>query len=344
MNSNNNKQKILFIYEKMQPPYDEGMKITANKVYMTLGKFHQVSLMQDLTNFSHQLNSLLLIPRVILSQLFNRFDKLVYIPHSSFTQMTVIKLFIFNLFIGDKLTAIGLQERPVSPSMKYLLKRIKRSNIFVLSKQIQQSMSDYGLNTNIFPIGVDTHKFQPTDNIEQLRLKFGLDPNLITVLHVGHIKNTRNLRWLVDLKKDIENLQVICVGSTTTKHEFNQNDKQLKEDMEKAGIHIIQHFVAENEQLYQLADIYCFPVLTKEGAMETPLSIFEAMSVNLPIVCTPFGSLPDLIEEGPFIKFAETYEEFRDAIKNGFGSEPCNNRELAQHFSWEHTAKVLAGE
>jgi len=74
------------------------------------------------------------------------------------------------------------------------------------------------------------------------------------------------------------------------------------------------------------------------------VSIFEAMSVNLPIVSTPFGSLPDLIEEGPFIKFAETYEEFRDAVKNGFALEQCNNRELAQHFSWEHTAKVLAGE
>ncbi|MFK5891974.1 MAG: glycosyltransferase [Pseudomonadota bacterium] len=344
MDMNKNKHKILFIYEKMQPPYDEGMKNTANKVYTTLKKYHNVTLMEDHSYLSHHLNSFWLVPRIVLCQLFHHFDKIIYIPHSSLTQLTLMKVFTLNFLLGKKLSVIGLQERQITSVMKLMLKTIKRAKIFVLSKQIQQSMLSFGAEVSIFPIGVDTDKFKPIKDDKNLRAKYGLDPNLLTILHVGHIKNTRNLLWLVKLKKDIENIQVVCVGSTTTKHQFNERDIQLRKDMENAGIHIIQHFVAENEQLYQFSDIYCFPVLIKKGAMETPLSIFEAMSVNLPIVTTPFGSLPDLIEESKFIKFVETYEEFRDAIKQESLSGPCNNREQALKFSWEHTAKVLSGD
>ena len=71
-----------------------------------------------------------------------------------------------------------------------------------------------------------------------------------------------------------------------------------RRDLEAAGVRVLRENLPAIHELYQLADVYLFPVQRADAAMEIPLSVLEAMAVNLPIITTPFGRLTELFEGG----------------------------------------------
>ena len=54
---------------------------------------------------------------------------------------------------------------------------------------------------------------------------------------------------------------------------------------------IIDRFVENIEEVYQLSDVYIFPVKEEMNAIDIPLSVLEAASCNLQIVTTDYGEL-----------------------------------------------------
>ena len=61
------------------------------------------------------------------------------------------------------------------------------------------------------------------------------------------------------------------------------------------GMTVIRKYISSMVDIYNLADFYVFPVLRQDGAIETPLSVMEAMACNLPIVSVPVGDVPEVI-------------------------------------------------
>ena len=187
--------------------------------------------------------------------------------------------------------------------------------------------------------GVDIGRFVPVSDTKKksLRKELGLPLDKIIVLHVGHLKEDRNLTEL--LKAQIHpDIQVVVVGSTTTR----QSD-ELVHQLETANCIVIRKYQPKIEAYYQSSDCYVFPTMDHKAAVQIPLSILEAMATNLPIITTKFGGLPDFFPEAKgFIYIA--VDEFIDLIqvvKRSVSEIPVTNS-FAQNFSWEQSAKRLS--
>ena len=110
--------------------------------------------------------------------------------------------------------------------------------------------------------------------------------------------------------------------------------------MEKEGLIVVHKYIPSIEEMYQLADWYVFPVLKNDAAIETPLSVLEAMSTNLPVLTTRFGSLPDTFHEDKHFKFVSDPNDNVETLRNGF-PDNCKNREKINPFTWEAVADCL---
>jgi glycosyltransferase involved in cell wall biosynthesis len=198
-------------------------------------------------------------------------------------------------------------------------------------------LESLGVKTHTLPLGVDNKRYCPCGNHEQsdLRAKYSLPASGTVLLHVGHIKRSRNIEWLIEVKRQLPDMSILVVGSTTT-----IQDKELRVLMENEGIIIIREYMPKIEELYQLADCYVFPVLKYNAAIETPLSVLEAMATNLPILTTRFGSLPDTFHEDECFKFISGPNDIVESLKNGFPAH-CNNRQKIKPFTWEEIADRL---
>ena len=85
------------------------------------------------------------------------------------------------------------------------------------------------------------------------------------------------------------------MGSTITK----QEDLLIKE-LKKEKIIVINKYIKNIFEIYQISDLYVFPVLDHENAIQVPLSVLEALSCNLPVLSTKFGGLPDILPSNKF--------------------------------------------
>jgi glycosyltransferase involved in cell wall biosynthesis len=119
-------------------------------------------------------------------------------------------------------------------------------------------------------------------------MKYGLPTDKCIILHVGHINAERNLEALVQLQKDDN--QVVIIGSSSTQ-DVSYKDERLKKSLMEQGLQIIDGYIKNIEELYQLSDVYVFPVLSERGCIGVPLSILEARACGLPVVATAFGGL-----------------------------------------------------
>jgi len=328
--------RILFSYEQLYPPYDEGVKNLAYMIYQTLNKTHEVKLIRDITYLPNIINSALIMPRLILNAIIKRPEKIVYIPKGALTFTAILKIWLASIVLGNKLAIVSVQRKILTEFQKKLVRIMRLKNVFTLSLRLADELSEMGIRAKVLPTGIDLSRFTPnTLETRLLRKKYSLPENKKILLHVGHIKESRNILWLQDIQKSFPDIQVVIIGSTAT-----EQDNAVRITLEENGILILREAFSDICEIYQAADIYCFPVTELEGAMEIPLSVLEAMAVNLPIITTRFGRLPELFEEDEYYKYAGSSADIISILQTEF-DDKCSNREKLSHFTWENTASTL---
>jgi len=326
--------RIVFVYEHFFPPFDEGVKNFAYQAHRHYQNNHEVSLVKYHRHIPNFLNSLLLVPRLLL-RLFRNPDKLVYIPQAALTFSSLVKIWALHLFYARKLVVVGVQKRQLRPWQTKLLRNLKMPQTFVLSTAMAESLKNISIDARVVEIGIDREVYRPAKDKAALRNKYGVDSGKKVLLHVGHIKKSRNIEWLLEVKVAAQDLEIIIVGSTAT-----ERDRSLSEKLESAGIRVIQEYLPNINEIYQLVDYYCFPVLLDDAAMETPLSVLEAMATNLPVLTTRFGRLPEQFEEDQCFRYVSSTDEILESLLSDFGT-PCLNREKTKKYTWQATAELL---
>lgn len=260
-----------------------------------------------------------------------------------------IKSFIFlkviSLFCRDAKTVISAMHPGLSFLSERFIPLFEPELVLVQSRETEEIFKKRGCRTEFLPCGVDVKKFTPcTARIkENLREKYGIDKDKFVILHIGSIKEGRNVQLLEKLQK--EDNQVIIVGSLST-----GIDQRVCELLKKSGCLVWTSYFENIEEIYPLSDCYIFPVVPKRGirgrapdSIEMPLSVLEAMSCNLPVIATKFGALPRVFKkEGEGLFFADKEDDFINILKSIKSSSiDVKTREKVLPYSWDNIGKKL---
>ena len=251
-----------------------------------------------------ELNKLLLNFE-LFSVLRKNKSSFLYIPFPAKMVSTALRIFILSLFSKSKVNALLVMRGNVDFAAKLLFK-LSRAKIIVLSKESEDFYQTFLPEKNVMLLktGVDCTKFSPVSEAKsaELKIKYGFKPGIPLILHVGHLNEGRNIRTLMDIS---EKYQVLLVTSTLTKNEQNL---ELKKDLlSRPNIRLIDEYISDINEIYQMSDVYFFPVVESGNCIDIPLSCLEAAACNKPVVTTDYRSMKDFIGKSGFY-FLKTFD------------------------------------
>jgi glycosyltransferase involved in cell wall biosynthesis len=333
--SERDSMKTVFAYEHFFPPFDEGVKKFSYMLHQEMTRSHDVALIRNLAYVPGFVNSLLIVPRILLLALVRRPDRVVYVPKGALTFPSLVRIWMLGKILGQKLSVVGVQRKKLSAWQHGIICNLRFGGVFVLSTAMAKEVSRLGIQAKILNIGIDRERYAPAGDTSALREKYGVPLARPVLLHVGHIRESRNIRWLLQVQQALPHVQVLLVGSTATEQE-----DALCEELVRAGVIVLRKFIPDIQEVYQLSSWYCFPVLNDDGAMETPLSILESMAVDLPVISTRFGRLPELFAEDDCYRYVGSSAEIIELLRSGFGRE-CHNRPKTEPYTWRAAVDAL---
>jgi len=335
---------MIIITDTLRIPIDEGAKVATFNLLRQLRQQIECIIFSvngfgtfGFVDFYLKTNKLLFDLTFYRNLKEHKHEKILYIPEASITPASIVRARLLKIFTGKKVTILSLQPRKYNSLLKFIIKAIQPECIITQTNITAKYLKDVGINSKVLSLGVDDTKYKELDNREKkfLRDKYNIDHDKTVLLHVGHICSSRNLDWLLQVKSQMTETEVVIVSST-----YNQNEKELYEKLVKNGIKIIREYVANIEEIYNLANYYIFPVFQNDGAIETPLSVLEAMACNLPVITTRFGSLPDFFKENGCFHYVQSSDEIVEILKKP-KKEVCDNREKIMPYTWNRVARNL---
>lgn len=265
--------------------------------------------------------------------------EVLYVPFPTKKWVMALRVYLLSRF-SKKLSVILVLKTPVGFLGKLLLKR-SGARIVVFSRDAACFYGDIvgAQRVTYLKTGVDTQKFTPVsaDRVAELKKKYDFEPDRKVVLHVGHLNEGRNIRKLMKIRDEY---QVLLVTSTLTKNEADQNLRQ--ELLARPNIRIIDEYVPQIEELYQLADVYFFPVVEYGHCIDVPLSCIEAFSCDKPVITTHFGEM----KEFDGVKGVVYIDEFDDKTINekvgdALRFDGGGTRAVALDYDWQKTVSAF---
>jgi 1,2-diacylglycerol 3-alpha-glucosyltransferase len=229
---------------------------------------------------------------------------------------------------------------------RYCLRKICKTTEFTgVSQSVCEELEFVGIPKeciSYIPNGVDIKKFHPSENIKELRNKFGIPDDEIVLLSIGRLTPQKQPLILVDCFSIIENRIGNVVLYISGKGElFNSTNDYVK----KRNVHKIHFLGYINEDdipdLYACCDYY---IMTSkyEGL---PLTLLEAMASGLPCIVSAIPQL-EIVRDancGIIVHF-EDVEKASDQIYTyltGIHQDHSNNaRNFAvDKLNWEIIAQ-----
>ncbi len=142
--------------------------------------------------------------------------------------------------------------------------------------------------------GVDCEFFRPQVNRDEKKEALGIPPNRFVLGYVGRLSPEKNLTLLLDVARKLlaQNCEVhvLLVGDGPER-------RALSEHAHRIGIadHItFAGYAADPRPYYAAMDV--FLLLSRSEGL--PNVLLEALATGLPVICTPVGGIPNVIESG----------------------------------------------
>jgi glycosyltransferase involved in cell wall biosynthesis len=311
--------RVCVACEVMHPPLDEGIRIYAAHLARELAGRCDLSLLASRDGEVAGMTVRgLLTDRYFRSPVLARHlagfdpDVVIYVPWTSLTARTLLRVrSLRRAAPRARMGVVALQPRRADLLTRWMARLGRPHRVLAAGPLAQRQAEALGLPVTRVGAGVDLDRFRPVDAAQRaaLRQRGGIDPEACVVLHVGHLKSTRNVGVLERLAREA-GVRCVLVASTST-----GTERALADRLASAGVLIMARHEDRIERVYQLADAYVFPVRSDLDAMEMPLSVLEAAASDLAIVSTPFGGLPGLLDGSPGVRWASGDDEIVEAVR-----------------------------
>ena len=329
---------MIVVTNSLTDKADEGGRKVASSLIRRIKKMHPATTVvtyetgQGLGDIHLNINKLML-SRKLFRLLKRKKEPLLYVPSAAKMRAAAIRIFLLSLFARWGLQVIMVMAFPVD-RLSGLLLRKSGARVITLSRDTwehyRQAIGDRAVHLKT---GVDTKRFKPVDGQqkEALRKKYGIPPGKLVALHVGHLKAERNAQQL--LKLDDKWHSVLAVSTLTA----TEQDQALRKQLEESeNVTLIDWYLPNIEEIYQLADVYLFPVVASHNCIDVPLSALEAAACGIPVVTTPYGELKELLDKPGFYEI----ESFEPAQLNELmakaASDSTDPRQSVLQYDWEN--------
>jgi len=318
--SNNN---VAFITEYLDPPFDEGIKKTAHNIYLVLKKELNLKVFCRMGNENDPFINVVNVNRLFYSDKIKSSIKkfnpgtIIYLPYSSTTFTSYLRLKIISSYcVNAKTILIALQPKQTKPWQNKLLKHLLPDVGLTPSPDLKKIWDKKKFNNVLLPLFTDLNKFYPLKNSfkkKELRRKYNIPEKAYIISHLGHLNFARNLISLIPLQK--AGSQVVIVKSSSTPQDAI-GPESIKIQLLENKIIIIDHYIVNVEEIYQLSDLYIFPVIVKSGSIGMPLSILEARACGIPVLTTEYGSIKEKLNSDSDNIFYSDPKKFLNKLIN----------------------------
>lgn len=317
-------KKVLLVTETLDPPYDEGIKKTAFNLYANLKERYDLKVLSRVSFVDDNIcivnTNALFISGSVKNQI-NVFkpDVILYFPFASSTFASYLRLRILAFYAKKaRIIFLALQPKKLKVWQEYLVRMIRPNYALTPSPALKLFWDKMSVKNDLLPLLTDLNTFKPLSENrtkQELRKKYNLPLDSFIISHMGHLNEGRNLQSLIPLER--AGYQVLVVGSSSTPKD-SLGPVSIKDELLKEGIIVLDGYIENIEEVYQLSDIYIFPVIAKTGSIGMPLSIMEARACSIPVITTDFGSLKHYLgddnqsivytEPSGFLKAVQTIE------------------------------------
>lgn len=281
------------------------------------------------------MNKLMLNPRVFRLTA-SRKESVLHVPSPTRSLPAAVRMFLMSLYVRRDLYVLITMHYPIS-KLAGLLMKLSHAKVITISQQAYQSYRNViGKRALYVKMGVDTERFHPVSGQEkaELRQKHGIPQDKTIVLHVGHLNAGRNVGQMLKLD---DRFHGILIVSTQT---ASRQDQELRQKLQsKPNLTLIDTFVPNIEEYYQLSDVYLFPVEKGGYCIDVPISALEAASSGLPVAGTPYGELAQLLGTEGF----EQISSFETAKLNEQLSQLAAQgaQRGVKEYDWSKAAQIV---
>ncbi|MFQ5642000.1 MAG: hypothetical protein ACE5IR_28835, partial [bacterium] len=226
--------KTLLLCEMLCEPFDEGAKKTAFLMVKEFSKNKDFLAITRDGNDNNEVkikqitfNKLFLSTKLLKAIKNHNPEVIYYLPEASITFLSLVRAKVLGLFSRHAgVILLAVQPRKYPWYFLPLVKLPRPRLALVFSAQHEEYLKNLNFKVKRIPLGVDTSKFKPGSKTEKdsLRDKYRISKNKFVIMHVGHLKSSRNIESLLNLQTD-KNIQLLIVGSTSTEQESGLKDK-----------------------------------------------------------------------------------------------------------------------
>lgn len=182
---------------------------------------------------------------------------------------------------------------------------LRRADAFVaITDDVASELIDVGVRPEVIhriPNAVDTGRFFPADSAHKrdARHRLGLPEQGRIVVYTGRLVSYKGLPLLVDvwtkLRPSFPDDVLLLVGDGGL--DIHACEEELRTTVRERGMEESVVFTGSVQNVHEYlhaADIFAFP--SENDAF--PSSLIEAMTSGLPVIATPVGAIPEVVQDG----------------------------------------------